>query len=126
MVSTTTIALAFPSASSSTSTSEGSWRPRARVETTAGVGRPAASSPAGAYRRIAPLYVSATSTEPSGSAVTPSGCWSRAWAASPSTKPKSNRPVPTAVPTVRSPSASRTQRIAEVSESAAHRVASGP
>ena len=46
----------------------------------------------GSKRRTAPLYVSAISTEPSGSAHTPSGCWSNAWSAGPSTCPKSNRP----------------------------------
>ncbi|EZP34558.1 hypothetical protein BW35_01544 [Micrococcus luteus] len=125
--STTTIAVSFPSASCSTSTSEGSSSPRATVVTVAGTARPAASSPAGAYRRIAPLYVSAISTEPSGRAVTPSACCRRARSASPSTWPKSNRPAPTAVPTSRRPSSPvRTQRTAEVSESATHSVPSAP
>ena len=53
------------SGSGSTTMSLGSARPVATVDT---------SSRSGSYRRTAPLYVSATSTEPSARAHTPSGC----------------------------------------------------
>jgi hypothetical protein len=68
----------------------------------------------GSYRRIAPLYVSQTAADPSGSSTTPSGCWNRASPAGPSRWPKSNRPVPTWVV---SPVADQV-RSADVSESA--------
>ena len=57
---------------------------------------------------------------PSGSTLTPSGCWSSAWAAAPSRKPKSNRPVPTAVWTAKASPSASTQRSDEVSLSASH------
>ena len=53
----------------------------------------------GSKRRTASLYVSSTATEPSGSTVTPSGCWSSASSAGPSRWPKSNSPCPTWVVT---------------------------
>ena len=100
-----------PIADSSTSncsptsrTSLGSRRPRAIVDTV-----PVARS----MRRTAPLYVSATASEPSGSAQMPSGCCRRACVVGPSTCPKSNRPVPTTVST-RSP---LIRRMADVSAS---------
>jgi len=93
----------------STTASLGSERPVASVVT-----RPVA----GSKRRMAPLKVSQTATDPSDSSVTPSGCCSSAWSAALSRWPKSKSPAPTWVRSSKPVRPPEIERRADVSASA--------